>query len=135
MILQEDVRRTPALRQWFAHLVLIAFACRALIPIGYMPDFNAASKGSFKVVICTGNGSQVMQLDANGHDTPSAPEKIHSQPCAFSSVAAIASLAVSTTEFAVLALATEIDFLSVFENSPPTRAGPTLGSRGPPRIS
>jgi len=136
MNIRGDVLGLRLFYRWLGHLVLLAFICRALIPIGYMPDFAAVSEGSFKVVICTSQGSQMMQLDENGKKVPANPESTHHQPCAFSSATpTVAPLYLAEIGIEPVGLVTEVSFASVFEELPPVRAGPALGSRAPPHLS
>jgi hypothetical protein len=53
-------------RLLFASLLLLAFAFRALIPVGYMPDMNALQKGVFTLTICTSQGAQNIIADEDG---------------------------------------------------------------------
>ena len=36
-----------------------------LVPVGFMPDFNAMRQGVYKVTICTGMGHQSVLVDQN----------------------------------------------------------------------
>lgn len=123
------------LKRWLAHLLLLAVAVRALIPIGYMPDFAAAGDGVFKVVICSGMGAKQVALDADGKPLPDQQASNDGQPCAFAGVAVVAlpildALPLPAPDFQTAALSarTAVDL-------PPARAGPALGSRGPPQVS
>lgn len=133
-ILADDIR-FGGLRRWVAHLLLFAFVARALVPVGYMPDFSAASKGVFKVVICSATGAKAIAIDADGKQVPVQQGDHHDQPCAFTGMAAVALLAVDVIPLAApeFHVSTLIPRLAV--QLPPTRAGPQLGSRGPPQIS
>ncbi len=124
-----------ALRQWVASLLTLLFVARALIPVGYMPDFSAATKGVFKVVICSAFGAKTVALDADGTPIPHPKGDQHEQPCAFTGMAAVSlpvadAMPVEARDFQVLAV---IPRLAV--QLPPARAGPQLGSRGPPLVS
>lgn len=121
------------LRAGIAQILLLAFALRALVPVGYMPDLAALSKGTLQVVICTANGSETVLLDAGGK-THKKTNSHADQPCAFSGLHA-AALTASVAEPAKPAI--EVSRLKfAFEALlPPARAGPALGSRGPPTLS
>lgn len=124
--------RTGSWSAWIVHVLLLAFALRALVPAGYMPDFGALSKGVYKVVICTSAGSKSITVDADGHSVPDNSGAHGDQPCAFSGLAAKAlpnpqSIAIALP---LLREADQFEVLSVV--LPPARAGPVLGSRGPP---
>lgn len=122
------------LRAGIAQILLLAFVLRALIPVGYMPDFKALSKGGFQIVICTANGSDPIFYRPDG--TKHRKEQSHAdQPCAFSGINAVA-----LPDLAIDAGPPESGGAAHFQVRleaalPPTRAGPVLGSRGPPIFS
>lgn len=152
MSIRADGIAIGTLRRWVAHLLLFAFALRALIPAGYMPDFSATSRGSFKVVICTtaSASSVAMKMnlgdvglfddadslnDSNNNGAPHPLSKHSSDSCAFTG---IASLALPDLE---IAPAARLDFAAIKLTPaeaaivPPARAGPALGARAPPKYS
>ncbi|MEQ1715029.1 MAG: DUF2946 family protein [Hyphomicrobium sp.] len=134
-ILGDDIR-IGALKRWVAHLLLLALVSRALIPVGYMPDFSAAAKGAFKVVICSAMGAQTIALDEGGK--PHLPDQSnghHEQPCAFSGLAAVALPALDAIPIVIAEFRNSALIPRVVVQLPPTRAGPVLGSRGPPQLS
>jgi hypothetical protein len=101
-----------------------------------MPDFRALSQGTFKVVICTASGSKTLEVDSQGTTHPAAPGTNHNdQPCAFTGLAALnlPQLDIVTFEPVLAADAPLLAPLAV--TLPPVRAGPILGSRGPPSYS
>jgi hypothetical protein len=122
-------------RHWLSQVVLFAFVCRALIPVGFMPDFAGASKGVYQVVICTGYGPQSIDLDANGQKVPTKHGTSHHQPCAFSTSPTVASLNFPEVDVAPLGIVAEVSATGTFEALPPVRAGPAVGSRAPPQFS
>jgi hypothetical protein len=117
-----------------SHLLLVAFVARALVPAGYMPDFSARSDAGLKIIICTAAGAKTLLLDESGTPSPSPDSNYPDQPCAFAGLAAVALPA-------LLPLTNAIEFEPVafaphaIADRPPARAGPALGSRGPPLIS
>lgn len=120
------------LNGWVARLFLAVFMLRALIPVGMMPDAQAAAEGILKVVICTPAGAKTVALGADGQPVQDQGAIHHDQPCAFSGLATVALVApdaplllapIEVTLQTVPALAVTL---------PPSRAGPPLGSRGPP---
>lgn len=135
MSIRGDDIRIGTLREWVVRLLLMSFVLRALIPIGYMPDFGAAAKGVFKVVICTASGSKSLALDAKGTPVPKQKSHHDDQPCAFTGLAAVvlADLQIASLEAPEPNDVTEIRPPSA--GLPPVRAGPQLGSRGPPDFS
>lgn len=132
-ILRGDIKRGWS--EWVVRLLVIAFAFRALVPLGYMPDFSALSKGVLKVVICTGSGSKVVNLDADGKPHPQPQKAPHGdQPCSFGGLVALDLPAFDFVPVSAFSQhETVLPRLAV--TIPPARAGPALGSRGPPVIS
>lgn len=134
LVLRKTIQTDSTLRRWVTTLLLLAFVARALVPAGYMPDFSAASSGGFKVVICTTMGAMTIALDDNHQPEPDQPGNHHDEPCSMAGSASVALPAIdvlltSAPEFQV----SNFDApLSV--QLPPTRAGPQLGSRGPPQV-
>ncbi len=125
-------------RTWRANIVrvvLAAFLLRALIPAGFMPDFGAASRGVFQVVICSANGLEHLTLDVNGKPVHEQKSSHQHQPCAFSGLAAVALPDLAAAQ----APAPDHRVIGLIAccaiGLPPARAGPPLGSRGPPQIS
>ena len=135
MSIRVDDIRTGALRGWIVRLLLAAVLLRALIPVGYMPDFGAAAKGVFKVVICSANGFKSVVVDKDGHKIPDHSDSTQDQPCAFSgiAVAALPSIEAGPQIAPEFADASFIPRLAI--DLPPSRAGPPLGSRGAPQLS
>ncbi len=122
-------------RRWMTHLLLMAFFVRALVPAGYMPAFSATSDSGLRIIICTAAGAKTLLLNENGKPVPTPDSRHHDQQCVFSGLAAVAPPALMPL------LASAVDFgavafkPNVIAELPPARAGPTLGSRGPPLIS
>jgi hypothetical protein len=132
MNIRSDASKFDVVRRWVANLLLLAFALRALVPVGYMPDFEAAARGSYKIVICTTAGAQSIVIDEDGNKVPQKHGDHNDQPCAFAGMAAFVDV-----QFKIAPLAVPVTFadLFAFRESvvlPPTRAGPVLGSRAPP---
>ncbi|MEQ1715101.1 MAG: hypothetical protein ABL907_03805, partial [Hyphomicrobium sp.] len=134
MRLVEARHKGAALRQWVSNLLLLTFVARVLVPAGYMPDFSAASEGSFKVVICSAMNAKTIVLDDSGKPLSDQGQEHHHQPCWF-----LGSSAVVIPELEAIQFVTrdfEYSNLSprIAVQLPPTRAGPQLGSRGPPQV-
>jgi hypothetical protein len=127
--------RAPDARRWIVRLLLFAFALRALIPVGFMPDLAAARNGNFQVVICTVQGMMTVEVDGNGKIVPEKTGAKAGEHCVFS---VLGTLLLPTFDGNVALtgrriVAAEIPSLAV--DLPPVRAGPQLGSRGPPKRS
>ena len=67
-----------------SHLLLVLFALRAIIPVGYMPDPAALQDGRFEIVVCTPTGLKTVTVlpdragpdgtDDGAADGPTAPD-------------------------------------------------------------
>ncbi|MBX9865019.1 MAG: hypothetical protein K2Y42_19935 [Hyphomicrobium sp.] len=115
-------------------LVLLAvLALRSLLPAGYMVQAADASNGSpFEIVICTGSGTQLLKVDADGKPVPSKPQHVDNGLCPFaaSGAAALASAEptplVGEAEYASVTYALAV---ALFAETP--KPGAT-SARGPP---
>ena len=116
-------------------LFLMAFVLRALIPAGFMPDFSTASSGVFKVVVCTASGNKTVTIDAAGKTVPGEQATHQDQPCAFTGIFAAALPVPETDALGAPEFAVSSNFPLLAVTLPPSRAGPPLGSRGPPQLS
>lgn len=140
MGIRGDGFKEGTLRRWLAHLLLLAFALRALIPAGYMPDFTVAAHGAFKVVICSAASSSPIQVDLlDGSGSPTDQTEKHSKHasdiCAFTGIAAIALPDLQIEPLLLLEFAAIALTYPLAVTLPPVRAGPALGARAPPRFS
>jgi len=127
--------KNSALGGWTIRLVLACFAVRALIPIGYMPDVQVGAKGILKVVICTSAGAKSIAIDAQGKPAPSDKQTHHDQTCAFSGLATVTVASADGVALPPPDFTRSAPIVRVQDVLPPVRAGPVLGSRGPPQIS
>lgn len=119
-------------RVWLGHALLFAFVLKALIPAGFMPEFSGPDGGSFKIVICTANGTKILDADADGTPHDGSLAKHMGEPCALGSLTAL-TLPDMLATVAGPTIATQS--LLPFElavSLPPARAGPANGSRAPP---
>lgn len=136
MFVRRDSNGWSGARALIVRALLTAFVLRALIPVGYMPDFGAVSKGVFKVVVCTAQGLKTMSVDLNGEQTPPSKHGGHDHhPCAFSGMATVAA-----NDDGVVVAVPAYDTAAAIAPQravvlPPSRAGPPLGSRAPPAFS
>lgn len=135
MGIRQDLISARTLRTRIAGLLVVTFALRAIIPVGYMPDFGALSKGVLSVTICTTQGLKTISVDADGKTLPGKKHQDQNHPCAF---AGIAQVAISVGEIALSLTSyddAEDQIPDLAVTLPPLRAGPALGSRGPPQLS
>lgn len=108
-----------ARRLGLALLVLAAVLLRAVTPAGWMPNPQGATGAPF--VICTGSGSQLVQLDLQGH--PAAPQSSkHREVCAFAGHHASPAPAPAGA-------AEPVTFVSFTPPRPDSRASPTAAAR------
>ena len=117
-------------------LAVLSFVCRAMIPVGYMPDLSGTSNSTFSVTLCTvSGGTSTLLLDLDAHsDHSSSNDHFDHQDCPFG----IVMSQVAMPSQAPPALAGNIAHRPVFlshrnQAHPPLPAlGPPLGSRAPP---
>jgi hypothetical protein len=125
-------------RGFIARLILILFALRAVVPVGYMPDLGALEHGQVRIVVCTGAGFKSLLVDEAGRPVD-AQESGTSQhagaDCPFGTAAAkaflaptlVAALALPTYEQHILLPGSGVALL-------PPAQGPPLGPRAPPTV-
>ncbi len=124
-----------AVRQLLFCLTLLAFLCRAAIPVGYMPDLSGKSESTFAITLCSPSGTAVMLLDmATQHGDPASDFGYVDQGCPFGLNIAEKVLPGGPMP----ALAGIISFLyaaprlSTWPAALLHSQGPPLGSRAPP---
>lgn len=148
------IARFACSRWLLREIVLMALLLRALIPVGYMPDVEAARAGIFQFIDCRLHAQKSSRAheaanhsahaahhheDAGGnHDHPDHDDDngTASDLCPFAAFGAGALLIGTPT-----ILVTEIEVgpavradLVAF-NLPPFKVGTQLGSRAPPELS
>lgn len=130
-------RRIGPVWRAVARLTLIAFALRALLPIGFMPDLHALQDGRFEIVLCTADGAHLLTVGSDGQpidpDSSKDPKSQSSQDCPFG-IAFAKALIVPVSASAMSALIMRDVVLpspSDLALLPPAQ-GPPLGSRAPP---
>ena len=126
--------RAASFRSFAAQLTLALFALRALVPVGYMPDFAAAADGQVRIVICTGFGSKSILVDEAGNPVADQDD---SQPgygdCPFGTASGAAFLTPEPAVAPVHAgLAKGFVPPAGAQALPPPAQGPPLGQRAPP---
>lgn len=117
---------------WLARLLVATVVLRALVPVGFMPDLSRLASGTIQLVICTGTGSKLVTLDENGKPVPAKSSAHADQACPFAG-----SVLTALPQHGGLALShpqapAAADLGDLATVLPPARAGPPLGSRGPP---
>jgi hypothetical protein len=125
-------------RRCVARLILVLFALRAVVPVGYMPDLGALEHGQVRIVVCTGAGFKSLLVDEAGQpvDAQESGKSQHAgADCPFGTAAAKALLA-PTLVVALAPPAYEQHFRhpgSGVALLPPAQ-GPPLGPRAPPTV-
>lgn len=119
-------------RVWLGQALLAAFVLKALIPAGFMPDFSGHDGQSFKIVICTANGTKL--VDAGDDGSGGTAAKHAGEPCALGSVAALTVPDVATTVAYAGPDDTSHTIIRRAAVLPPVRAGPAHAPRAPPSL-
>ena len=121
-------------RTWISYVLFLGLALRVLVPSGFMPDAAAAGDGIFKIVICTAVGFKTIAIDPVTGETQETATGHAGEPCAFTGLA----MPVGPHETGVELPAPHAVRIGLgpVEHGllPPVRAGPVLGSRGPPSL-
>lgn len=73
-------------RAFVARVLTFAFVLHAFVPQGFVPDLASLRDGRFEIVICTGNGLQTLQVDADGQPIKSIPSDPSPDSCPFGSL-------------------------------------------------
>jgi hypothetical protein len=125
-----------SLRRWLCQLVALCFVIRALVPLGYMPDLNSAHDGTFKLVICTSTGLQVVAIGDDGQPI-SDPATSHAKgDCPFGGLPQLGQLSSPAAAIsAIVAPSQDAAFSFRPPRAPVWRIGPSAGSRAPPSFA
>lgn len=127
-----QTRCEQSLRHWVSWTLLVCMMLRALVPVGYMPDFAAAAKGTFKVVICTSEGARTVTVALDGDQQhQQKPGKSH-ELCPFGAAPATGTLPAPAVAALPAALASADAPLPAHDVILIWKPGPALGSRAPP---
>ncbi|MFC4297236.1 DUF2946 family protein [Castellaniella hirudinis] len=117
-------------------LTVLSFLCRAVIPMGYMPDLSGGRDGKFSITFCTmGGGISTLLVDLDGQpNQPSPADHFDKQDCPFGMVASQALIPGQDAPALVGVITHHPVSLSHRNQAqPPLPAlGPPLGSRAPP---
>ncbi len=77
---------------WLTHLLLVLFALRAVIPVGYMPDPAALQDGRFEIVVCTPAGLKTITVTPDrsgpGGAEKAPTDELSAPECPFQTVIA-----------------------------------------------
>ncbi|HBT32599.1 MAG TPA: hypothetical protein DEB15_07080 [Pusillimonas sp.] len=122
--------------QFIFCLTFLAFLCRAVIPIGYMPDLSGGrDNGQFAITFCTvGGGTSSLMVDLDSPSDSSSTDHIGNQDCPFG-VVMTQALTPTQEAVALVSVVTHhpVPLLHRNRAQPSLPAqGPPLGSRAPP---
>lgn len=112
--------------------LLLAFAIRALVPTGYMPDERAAAVGSIKLVICSTAGMKTVVLLADGTPTDEHSAPTVHEPCALGGLLGALALAPVPDYTQIERRCARHQSLSSAIRHATLTAVPCLGARAPP---
>ncbi len=120
------------MRRWLSLMMLGVFAARALVPAGFMLDASGSGDGTLTMVICTGQGTQMISVDADGKPIPPKPAQTDKGLCAYSAsgTTALAALEPLDLESEVYAAAVTYTLTAQLYRATP-KPGAT-SARGPP---
>jgi hypothetical protein len=117
-------------RRLLSSLIVLAFALRSVVPVGFM--LAPAANGDMTMVICTGHGPATIPFTADGKVAPAKQKSSTQGLCSYASVggvtlnAPVAEPAAAEFAFAALAFRPVSDDVRAA-----MRAGAT-SARGPP---
>jgi Protein of unknown function (DUF2946) len=120
------------MRRWLSLMMLVVFAARCLVPAGFMLEASSSGDGTMTMVICTGQGTQMISVDADGKPLSPKPAHIDNGLCAYSAsgTAALASFEQLNLETQVYQAAVTYRLTAqIFRATP--KPGAT-SARGPP---
>jgi hypothetical protein len=128
-------RSASAGRQLLLWLTIAAFACRAFLPVGFMPDAKALQSGKLVLTLCTaGGGTAFTTLDLPDDPDSSGGQKLSpADNCPFGLIASLAMISAPPMPVLPGAQVSDNPSAVYFAALPPLAAqGPPLGSRAPP---
>jgi len=116
-------------------VALALFVLRALVPLGFMPDFSAKGQGGISLAFCTVGGAKTRLVDLAESPEKNESGKLGEHSRGECSFAVSASPALPATRSVVLTQEPS-NAASVAKASsvvaPASPRGPPLGSRAPP---
>lgn len=128
-------RPTSVGRQLLLWLTVAAFACRAFLPVGFMPDVKALQSGKLVLTLCTaGGGTAFTTLDLpDESDSPAGQKLSPADNCPFGLIASQAMIPAMPMPDLPSEQGRDTPSTVFFTALPPLAAhGPPLGSRAPP---
>lgn len=133
-----DLARTRVLTGWHATVarwLLLGVMLRALLPVGYMPQFGVRSGESAAFVICSEHGLVQAATPESAPRVPAEAARKASDACAFGALAHLFQPATYALSFGILSPDTARVAPFAHLSTPPIDVGPQLGARAPPSYS
>ncbi len=122
--------------QFFFCLTIVSFLCRAVIPVGYMPDASGGRDSKVYITLCTeGGGVTTLLMNLDGETGQSAADDhLDHQECPFGIVASQTMMPGDAVAVLAGVVAHRPASLAHRNHAlPPLPSlGPPLGSRAPP---
>jgi hypothetical protein len=120
------------MRRWLSLMMLVVFAARALVPAGFMLEASAAGDGTMTIVICTGQGTQIISLDADGKPIPPKPAHADTSLCPYSASGTTALASDEPLELETQVYAAAVTYTLAAQISRVTPKPGASSARGPP---
>jgi hypothetical protein len=120
------------MRRWLSLILLVVFAARSFVPAGFMLEASSTGDGTMTMVICTGEGTQMISVDADGKPIPPKPAHADTSICPYSAsgTAALAAFEPLTLEAQAYEAAVTYRLTAQIYRATP-KPGAT-SARGPP---
>ena len=120
------------MRRWLSLILLVVFAARSFVPAGFMLEASSTGDGTMTMVICTGQGTQMISVDADGKPIPPKPAHADTSICPYSAsgTAALAAFEPLTLEAQAYEAAVTYRLTAQIYRATP-KPGAT-SARGPP---
>ncbi|MGB3291337.1 MAG: DUF2946 family protein [Burkholderiaceae bacterium] len=122
-------------RQLLLWLTVAAFACRAFLPVGFMPDAKALQSGKLVLTLCVaGGGTQFTTVDLPDASDDTEGQKLSpTDNCPFGLIVSQAMMPAAPMPVLPAAQVSDLPARFFFRTLPALAAqGPPLGSRAPP---
>lgn len=120
------------MRRWLSLILLVVFAARCLVPAGFMLEASSTGDGTMTMVICTGQGAQMISVDADGKPIPPKPAHADNGICPYSASGTAALAAIEPIALEAQAFEAAVTYrltAQIFRATP--KPGAT-SARGPP---
>ena len=120
------------MRRWLSLMMLVVFAARCLVPAGFMLEASSASDGTLTMVICTGQGTQMISVDADGKPISPKPAHVDNGLCAYSASGSVALAAFEPLDLTTQVYAAAVTYTLTAQLFRATPKPGATSARGPP---